>query len=252
LERLLSLLTNTSIFLAMLSLIVGLITYFYKVWRESTKNKKLALYYLFEAWFRLSILYKKTYDTEFDKLRNSLDTNYPHTRISDNEFENQKKSWSKVIFQQSVSSSLSDFDMTAQALESAIKAIALDDPILAFQLNTSQDVNKVQDYLSGYSATIQENAAIKELIEKNIIDQNLLAETLSHAQNTHLIEILKQLESNIIFLSRKISFYCYKKSKKTIEKRKENIGEVNETSLIHAKEISTKLMTEIEKSQKII
>ena len=172
-----------------------------------------------EAWFRLSVFYKTSFDKELDRLREFINKDKPYLKINDNEFNQLKYFLSNLIKTKLVEAVLSDYEQIINALDVSIKDIASEDPLLAYKLNIGRDIYKAQSYLHGFLSDLEQHETIAQPLNQGIMPASAFKSVASEQQNKEIIKIVKEIELNLITLSTSIGLMTRIKTKNIIEKR---------------------------------
>nr|WP_321239389.1 hypothetical protein [uncultured Tolumonas sp.] len=218
---------NNSMVVAVIGIMSAIIGYGYRARKENLKNRKLALFYLLEIWFRLSVFYKKSYDKEFEVLFVEIKKLIPNFNPSEEESAEVKESITPIIFQQSVKSSLSDYEGALNKLEKSIELLAQENPIIAYKLNTARDIFKAQEYLDGYLAEINKCEILDDVISQKVITTEQIQDLQITVKHHQLLEITKNIEKNIINLAFHLSIFTLIQTMNVIHYRKRIINEVD-------------------------
>lgn len=206
---------------AVISSILLATGYFYRARRESKKNQKRALYSLLEIWYRLSFFYIDDFGTVFEKVMAVVQGRYPEQEISSESADAAISAISPIILQAGREAALSDLDGYLESYEEAIRLVAADDPLLAYQIGSAGGTKKIlgsiDDYFSKVFAGVEpsEHGPFAAAIRSSVTERMLL-------------EALGELESHIRRLSLKISIRTLLGTSRAIAKRKSFVKDVDD------------------------
>lgn len=220
------LIIDTKVIVVIISTLALCLGYFYR-WRiENKKNRKIALYYLLEVWHRLSIFSKTSFSEAFDELGVQLKLHLPDITFPPEELEQVKKHFDPILIAKTREVAASDLSDIEESFQEAIALIASDDPIFAYELNSSGKTKKLLSFIEDY-INDSVNDPIDGVLDSEVFRTNLKSKMTDKA----MMESVSDLESDILKLSAKISIFTYFRCKRVIKKRRDLIAEVDTSQI---------------------
>lgn len=195
------------------------IGYLYKAQRSKKENIKSALYLLLEIWHRMTIFAKIDFEQELESFISEICKKFPKFIMSDKEKTTIKKQFSPILINMLHQIAIEGYNSLEDAFKEAVSNISKDDPVLAYKINNSSNIKGTINHIDRY---LQES--IKTFGGSQGQLENLFSKKI---QEMVSIDLLKNLERDVILLSRRLSLVSEFKVRRLIRKRKKKIAQTD-------------------------
>lgn len=196
--------------------------YLFRVWRESKRTVRYALYALLEIWHRLSVFYRTDFDDFFEKVFREIQRQIPDAALADDQREAVRQHYSPVLERHLQQQALSDLESFESQFADAVSSLSADAPILAYRVNAATKTRKFLRFLESYL-----DEALRPLATESE-DGRAAADALRFELEAFApIDRLGDLEKDLRALAWRVGPVSYLRVRRLIPRRRKIVQEIS-------------------------